>query len=75
MAAVVKDDEGSDEKKTSEHGQWDAQEKRNIFDKIKGNPYAENRDKGVDQLPDRSTEVRDLELCDKFLPLSRRKGV
>jgi hypothetical protein len=71
MTTVMEDDEGSNHKQAPKHGNWKAQPKRDVFQEIEGNPYGKNGDKGVDQLPNGSTKVCVLELCDEFFPFPR----
>ena len=65
MTTVMEDDEGSNHKQATKHGNWKAQPKRDVFQEIEGNPYGKNGDKGVDQLPNGSTDVRVLKFGDE----------
>ena len=71
MTTVMEDDEGSNHEEAPEHGNWKAQPKRDVFQEIEGDPYGKNGDKGVDQLPNGSTDVRVLKFGDEFFPFAR----
>lgn len=69
MAAIMENNECTNEEEPSQDGEWDAEPQRDVFYKEHRNPKQQHRSNRVSNLPNRPAHVRLLILRDEVFPL------
>ena len=69
MAAIVENDECTHKEQTAKQSERYAVQQGDVFEEVAGHPNGCNGNQRVDDLPNRFTYMRLLEISDQFLPL------